>query len=63
VTIREKSLGSFEKLFKGVPFGIIGKVQAGDRFRMKGLNGSVIIDTTIGSLKEAWQAPFREMFE
>ncbi len=62
VTIREKDLDAFKQAFRGV-YGVIGKVQAGDRFQVKGLNGSMIIDTTIGPLKEAWQAPFKEMFE
>jgi phosphoribosylformylglycinamidine synthase len=63
VTIREKDLDAFKQAFRGVSYGVIGKVQAGNRFQVKGLGGNMIIDTTIGSLKEAWQAPFKEMFE
>ncbi len=62
-TIREKDLDAFKQAFRGVSYGVIGKVEAGDRFRVKGLGGNVIIDTTLGTLKDAWQAPFKEMFE
>ncbi len=63
VTLGESDLDAFTKTLKGVSFGVIGRVQAGDRFQVKGLGGNTIIDTTIASLKEAWQAPFKEMFE
>ncbi len=61
-TIREKDLEQFQKLFKSVPYGVIGKVLAGKSFRIKGLRGDVIIDTDINYLKEAWQRPFKDMF-
>ena len=63
VTVREGDLDAFKKAFKGVSHGVIGQVQAGDRFQVRGLGGNAIIDTTIGYLKEAWQAPFKEIFE
>ena len=63
VTIREKDVEAFKQAFSTVPYGVIGKVQSTDSFRVKGLGGTTIIDTTIGYLKKAWQAPFKEEFE
>lgn len=62
VTIHEKDLDAFKKTFPSIPCGVIGKVRAGDRFRIKGLGGNTIIDTNIAYLKDAWQAPFMEIF-
>lgn len=62
-TVREGDLDAFRKVFKGVSHAVIGKVQTGDRFQVRGLGGNIIIDTTIAYLKEAWQAPFKEIFE
>ena len=61
-TIREEDLGKFQNLFRSVPYGVIGKVIAGKSFRIKGLRGDVIIDTSIDLLKEAWQTPFKRIF-
>ncbi len=61
-TMREKDLESFKKLFKSVPYGVIGKVKAGKNFRIKGLRGEIIIDTDIDYLKNAWQEPFKKIF-
>ncbi len=63
VTIKDRDLEAFEKTFRSVPFGVIGKVQANDRFKVRGLNGDTVIDTDINYLKSAWQAPFKETFE
>ncbi len=61
-TIREKDLPAFEKIFKSIPCGVIGKVVSGKAFRVKGLRGDVIIDTNIDYLKNAWQEPFKRIF-
>lgn len=61
-TIREADLERFQSLFKAVPHGVIGKVTSGKTFRVKGLRGDVIIDTSIDYLKEAWQKPFKDIF-
>jgi phosphoribosylformylglycinamidine synthase len=63
VTIREKDVEAFEQAFSTVPYGVIGKVQSTDSFRVKGLGGATIIDTTVGYLKKVWQAPFKKEFE
>lgn len=62
VTIKEQNLPSFEKMFKGVPFGVVGKVRNDARFLVKGLNGNTVIDTDIQTLKKAWQEPFQKLF-
>ncbi len=63
VTVREKDLPAFEKTFKGVPYGVAGKVRNDERFMIRGINGRMIIDTEINILKDAWQAPFKELFQ
>ncbi|HVN96745.1 MAG TPA: AIR synthase-related protein [Syntrophorhabdaceae bacterium] len=62
VTMRDGDLPAFEKIFKGVPFGVAGRVRDDERFMIRGMNGNLIIDTQIGLLKDAWQAPFKEQF-
>jgi len=62
VTIREEDRSTFEKIFRGVPYGIAGKVRDDEKFVVRGLNGDYIIDAEIGLLKEAWQAPFKKLF-
>jgi phosphoribosylformylglycinamidine synthase subunit PurSL len=62
ITVREKEMTLFENAFKGVPFGIAGKVRNDERFIVRGINGDTIMDTEISILKEAWQAPFKESF-
>ena len=63
VTIREGDISAFEKIFKGVPYGVAGKVRNDERFIIRGINGGIIIDTEINLLKDAWQAPFKELFQ
>jgi phosphoribosylformylglycinamidine synthase len=63
VTIKEQNTPSFEKMFKGIPYGIAGKVRSDERFVVKGLNGNTIIDTDIQTLKQAWQGPFQKLFQ
>jgi phosphoribosylformylglycinamidine synthase len=63
VTIREKDIPAFEKIFKGVPYGVAGKVRNDERFMIRGIDGAMIIDTEISLLKDAWQAPFTELFQ
>ncbi len=61
-TVREGDLAVFEKIFKSVPFGVIGKVRSEKALRIVGLRGDVIIDTDINYLKKAWQEPFKRIF-
>jgi phosphoribosylformylglycinamidine (FGAM) synthase-like enzyme len=63
VTVREGDIAAFEKIFKGVPYGVAGKARNDERFIIRGINGGIIIDTEINLLKDAWQAPFKELFQ
>ncbi len=63
VSIREKDLERFRTIFRAVPFGILGKVRRDERFIVRGIHGSVIIDTRIDVLMDTWQIPFREVFQ
>jgi len=62
VSIRKKDLSRFSSIFRTVPYGIIGTTRKDGRFTVTGINNTVIIDTEIGLLMDAWQAPFREHF-
>jgi phosphoribosylformylglycinamidine synthase subunit PurSL len=63
VTIREGDIAAFEKNFRGVSYGVVGKVRNDERFIIRGINGETVVDTEINFLKDAWQAPFRELFQ
>ena len=63
VTIRKNDQSAFEKMFRSVPFGIIGTVRSEGMFKVRGIAGETIINTDIGRLKEAWQSPFKKIFE
>jgi len=63
LTVRESDMAAFEKIFKGICYGIAGKVRKDQKFIIRGMNGGTIIDTDIDLLKNAWQAPFKELFQ
>jgi phosphoribosylformylglycinamidine synthase len=47
----------FEKILHGTPFALIGRVTEAPLFKVTGINGSTVIDESVGALKEAWQKP------
>jgi phosphoribosylformylglycinamidine synthase len=59
VEVEKKNQKKFEKILKGLPFGLIGCVSSQREFKVYGLNGKVCIKTGIDKLKEAWQKPLR----
>jgi len=61
VTVKEENSEPFEKLFAGQIFACIGEVTADEDLKITGLQGEVLIRSTIDDLKEAWQSPLREM--
>ncbi len=63
VTIRERDRAAFEKIFRSVPYGMAGNVRHDERFIVRGSSGMTIIDTDVGQLKDAWQAPFMKLFQ
>jgi phosphoribosylformylglycinamidine synthase len=62
VSISEADLPKFKRLFRSVPYAVIGKVTTDARLVVKGMDGSVLIDIENKALKEAWQAPFKTLF-
>jgi phosphoribosylformylglycinamidine synthase len=62
VSISEADLPKFKRLFRSVPYAVIGKVTTDARLVVKGMDGSVLIDIENKALKEAWQAPFKNLF-
>ncbi|MEK7868485.1 MAG: AIR synthase-related protein, partial [Candidatus Omnitrophota bacterium] len=59
VEVRKKDKKAFEGLMKGIPIGLLGKVSGKKDFKVYGLSGKKIVDTSLDKLKEAWQKPLR----
>ncbi len=59
VEVERKKQKEFEKILKGIPFGLIGCVSKSKDFKVHGLDGKVCINADINELKEAWQRPLR----
>ena len=49
----------FEKSLGGVPFACVGEFQQGSTFRVLGLDGKPVVETSVDRLRQAWEAPFR----
>ena len=58
VTIDPAKKKLFEKLFKGMDISCAGKVTKKPVLRIKGVNGTWIIEEEIFELKESWKRPF-----
>jgi phosphoribosylformylglycinamidine synthase len=61
VTVRPEHRDRFEALFAGEPCACLGTVTAADELRILGLNGEILVRSSLADLKEAWQSPLREM--
>ena len=59
VEIKKENRKKFELIMKGIPIGLIGAVKKEKGFKVKGIEGSKIVDIGIDELKEAWQKPLR----
>jgi phosphoribosylformylglycinamidine synthase len=59
VEVKRKNQKAFEKLLKGVPFGLIGCVSSNKELRIYGLENKPCVDIALAELKEAWQSPLR----
>jgi phosphoribosylformylglycinamidine synthase len=59
VEVGKKDQKAFEKILKGLPFGLIGCVSKDKLFKAYGLDGKLCIDADIRDLKEAWQKTLR----
>jgi phosphoribosylformylglycinamidine synthase len=62
VSIRKKDLQAFTGLFRSIPFGVLGKTRKDNRFKIRGIQGKIVVDLPVERLLEAWQAPFKEHF-
>ncbi len=59
VEVARRDQKEFEKVLKGVPFGLAGCVSKDEDFKVYGLDGKICIQEKINNLKEAWQKPLR----
>ncbi|MDP2043897.1 MAG: AIR synthase-related protein, partial [Candidatus Omnitrophota bacterium] len=59
VEVERKKQKEFEKVLKGLAFGLAGCLIERNDFKIYGLDGKVCVDADINSLKEAWQKPLR----
>ncbi|MCM8762780.1 MAG: phosphoribosylformylglycinamidine synthase subunit PurL [Candidatus Omnitrophica bacterium] len=57
VEVERKRQTEFEKLLKGIPFGLIGCASEKKEFRVFGLDNRICVHCGIDELKEAWQKP------
>jgi phosphoribosylformylglycinamidine synthase len=55
VTVSRAKSKKFEALMKGNVFSRVGVIRKDERFLVAGLQGKMVIDTSIVELKEAWQ--------
>jgi phosphoribosylformylglycinamidine synthase len=49
----------FETAMRGNAFALIGRVNASDSLKVKGLKGKFVISLPLKALKESWQKPLR----
>jgi len=61
MTVSPEHQKEFEALFAGLAVSRIGQVTRDPFLSVVGMNGDVAISSNISQLKEAWQAPLREM--
>jgi phosphoribosylformylglycinamidine synthase len=61
VTVRPSQQQAFESLFADQAVSLLGEVTGDRELRIVGLQGEVLVRSTIDDLKEAWQSPLREM--
>jgi phosphoribosylformylglycinamidine (FGAM) synthase-like enzyme len=61
VTIKPDNQKRFEALFNDQECACVGQVSNDEYLKIVGLQGEVLVHSTIDDLKEAWQSPLREM--
>jgi phosphoribosylformylglycinamidine synthase len=59
VEVAKKNQKAFEKILKGLPFGLLGCISTKKEFKVYGLDGRTCIKANIEVLKEAWKEPLR----
>ena len=59
VEVDKKKQKTFEKIIKGITFGLIGCLSKRKEFKVFGLDGKICLKADIHKLKEAWLKPLR----
>jgi phosphoribosylformylglycinamidine synthase len=59
VEIEKKNQKTFERILKGLPFGLVGSVSKTKEFKVYGLGNKICIKTNIDDLKKAWKEPLK----
>ncbi len=57
VTVSPRNRDAFERLFKGMAYGLLGEISSARVFMVTGLSGREIIRADIRALKDAWKRP------
>ena len=57
VEVERRNQKEFEKILKGLPFGLIGCTSKQKEFKVYGLDGKVCLNSDIAKLKQSWQEP------
>lgn len=61
VEVPQDQVDAFESCFSEAPFTAIGQVTDSDRLRIDSGSGAALIDSSLESLKQAWQETFATM--
>jgi phosphoribosylformylglycinamidine synthase len=61
VTVRDQDRRDFEALCGDIGLSWLGEVVEGGEFRITGTDGTLRVCTDIAALKQAWQAPLKDM--
>jgi phosphoribosylformylglycinamidine synthase II len=61
VTVDPAKKEIFEKIFRGLDCAGIGTVTDKPDFRIKGIDGSLLVDIPVQDLKTAWKKPFGDL--
>ncbi|MBF0531591.1 MAG: phosphoribosylformylglycinamidine synthase subunit PurL [Candidatus Omnitrophica bacterium] len=59
VEIEPEQQRAFETILRGLPYGLVGRVEAEARLAVYGFKDTALINSNIRDLKEAWQKPLR----
>lgn len=59
VEVGRREQKEFERVLKGISFGLVGCLTKERNFKVYGLDGKICINAELSDLKEAWQKPLR----
>ncbi len=55
VEVSPSKRNEFEALMTGIPMATIGRVESGNDFTVKGVDGATVVASSLDSLREAWK--------